>query len=207
MTRACGAGDERRKAFAAALTEAIGKERPAEPTSFLIRQLQLCADADAIPALAKYLSNDELAAPALAAMEAIGAASAGALRQALPASKGRTRLGVILALGNLRDTAAADAIRPLIGDKDAEVRLAAAWAAARIGDVAAVGPLIKAPLGQGYDRTKLNTACFLLAENLAKAGKKDEAVRLYRHVQETRNDKNEAYVRDAAERGLAAALR
>src|SRR3954463_15601318 len=57
MTRACGAGDAKRKAYAAALVEAIAKERPAEPTSFLIRQLQLCGDADGIPALAKYLAN------------------------------------------------------------------------------------------------------------------------------------------------------
>jgi hypothetical protein len=202
MTRACGAGDEKRKAFAAALVEAAGKERPIEPTSFLIRQIQFCAGEEAIPALAKFLTNDELAAFALAALETIGPASAPALRTALPNTKGRTQLGVILALGSLRDAAAAEAIRPFLRQGEGEHLLAAAWFAARVADADAVPALMNLPPGQGFDRIKLNSACVLLAENLAKAGKKEDARTLYRHLRETRLEPTEAHIRDAAKRGM-----
>lgn len=204
VTRACGAGDERRKAIATALAEAVGKPRDAaEPTAFLIRQLQFCGGAEAVPALAKHLDDDRLGPPALAALQAIGQPSAEALRNALPSAKGRTRLGVILALGAIKDAKSADALHPLAAAPDADTRLAACWAIASIGDPAAVDVLLKAPLGTGYERNQLNKATFLLAENLAKAGKAELAMRLYVHLRETRTGEKEAHVRDAADRGLA----
>jgi hypothetical protein len=203
MTRACGADDDKRKAYGNALVEAIVRERSTEPTAFLIRQIQFCAGEDAIPALARFLTNDDLAAPALAAMESIGPASAAAIRAALPAAKGRTRIGVVLALGSLRDAAAAASIRPLISDANAEMRLAAAWSAARLADAEAVDVLIKTPAGEGFDRIKLNSCCILLAENLAKAGKTAEAKKLYAHLRETRLEEKEAHIRDAAKRGMS----
>ena len=46
-------------------------------------------------------------------------------------------------------------------------------------------------------------ACLLLAENLLAAGSRKEAVRIYTHLRDTRTEPAEAYVRDAAARGLA----
>lgn len=202
MTRACGAGDEKRKGFAGALVEAVGKARPVEPTAFLIRQIQFCAGEEVVPALAKFLTNDELAAPAIAAMQSIGSASAPALRDALKASNGRTQIGIVLALGSLRDEKSADLIRPLIQPAEGQLLLAAAWAAAQLADSDAVPALMNLPPGQGFDRIKLNSACILLAENLAKAGKTEDAKMLYRHLRETRLQPTEAHVRDAAKRGM-----
>jgi len=55
-----------------------------------------------------------------------------------------------------------------------------------------------APRGAGYsDR--------LLADSLLAAGKKAEAVAIYRHLQKTRTAPTERHVRAAAERALARA--
>jgi hypothetical protein len=43
----------------------------------------------------------------------------------------------------------------------------------------------------------------VLAEQLAASGKKEEAQRLYRRLQETRTADNEQHIREAAKRGLA----
>jgi len=155
-----------------------------------------------VPALAKFLTNNELAAPAIAAMQSIGRASAPALRDALKASTGRTQIGIVLALGSLKDEKAADLIRPLNQPAEGQLLLAAAWAAAQLADSDAVPALMNLPPGQGFDRIKLNSACVLLAENLAKAGKTEDAKMLYRHLRETRLQPTEAHVRDAAKRGM-----
>ena len=48
-------------------------------------------------------------------------------------------------------------------------------------------------------------ACLLLAENLLAAGRKEQAVNLYRRLRDTRTDPAEAHVRAAAGRALARA--
>jgi hypothetical protein len=43
-----------------------------------------------------------------------------------------------------------------------------------------------------------------LAERLLAAGKKAESQKIYAHLQKTRSDPSERYIRDAAEKALAA---
>jgi hypothetical protein len=43
-----------------------------------------------------------------------------------------------------------------------------------------------------------------LAEHLAASGKQSDATRVYKHLQKSRTDATEKYLRDAAERGLKA---
>ncbi len=57
----------------------------------------------------------------------------------------------------------------------------------------------------GWERTQATKACLLLAEKLLAVGKKSEAVRIYKHLRDTRTDPAERYVSDAAKTGLAAA--
>jgi hypothetical protein len=45
-------------------------------------------------------------------------------------------------------------------------------------------------------------ASLVLAEKLIAGGKRDEARRIYSHLKETRKGPEEAYIREAAERGL-----
>ncbi len=52
----------------------------------------------------------------------------------------------------------------------------------------------------------MTNALLLLAEKLQAMGKKADAAKIYGQLKETRTDKEEAYVRDAATRGLAASM-
>ncbi|MGD8499684.1 MAG: hypothetical protein PVJ86_03510, partial [Phycisphaerales bacterium] len=56
-----------------------------------------------------------------------------------------------------------------------------------------------------YERVKATKACLLLAERLLAARKKGPAVKIYRHLHDTRKDSDESYVCDAANKGLATA--
>jgi HEAT repeat protein len=97
---------------------------------------------------------------------------------------------------------AAELLRPLVTDENLDVRLAAGWALAQIGDATSADLLLKAADATGYERTKATHSCLLLAENLLAAGKKAEATRIYTRLLNTRTDPSDSYVREAASRGL-----
>ena len=105
----------------------------------------------------------------------------------------------------LRDTSSASALVGLLTSPDADTRLTALWGLARIADPSQADLVIKAAdMATGYERIKATQACLLLAENLAAAGRRAEATRIYRHLLDTRTGDAEQYVRQAAEIGLAA---
>ena len=77
---------------------------------------------------------------------------------------------------------------------------------AALGDSGAVDVLIKAAdVPPGWERIQATKHCLVLAEKLAAAGKKAEARRIYQHLRETRKDASEAYIREQADKALAAA--
>ncbi|HEX8912729.1 MAG TPA: HEAT repeat domain-containing protein [Humisphaera sp.] len=202
--RAGGAGDAKRQALGAALAEAAAKDGPAEPRAFLLRQVELCAGKDVAPAIGKLLADEKLAAAATSALLNIREGAAEQFRAALPTVKGRARVGVVQALGTLRDAAAAEAIRPLLAEADADTRTAAAWALANIGDAGSVDAMVKLPAGEGAERRALSVALVLLGDRLTAAGRAAEARRVYEHVFLTRTGEHEAHFRAAAETGRAA---
>lgn len=199
--------DARRKAFALVLAAGVGGDKPKEVQAFLIRQLQLCGGEESVPALEKVLLDEELFEDAALALQAIARVSPAAIapfRAALPKAKNKQRLTCVLALGMLKDAASIPALREAAADKDREVRIAACHGLARLGDAGAIDLLIKASNAEGWERIKAVDACLVLAENLAAAGKAADAKKLYRHLRDTRKDGKEQYIRDAADRGLAA---
>jgi HEAT repeat protein len=205
-TAACGPKDEaRRRAVAEALASTLGGDRPRDVRAFVVRQLQLVGGREVAPALGKLLLDESLCDDAAQALVAIKDGAGEPLRAALPKATGRAKVTIAQALGELRDQQAAAALKPLVTDSDRDVRLAAGWALARAGDATAVDLLLKAAEADGYERIKATQACLLLAENLLAAGRKQEAMRVYKHLHETRTDRGEQHVRDAAARGLAAA--
>jgi HEAT repeat protein len=202
------AGQEaRRKSFALVLAAAVGGDKPKEVQAFLIRQMQLSGGPECVPALERVLLDEELFEDAALALQAIARtwpAAIAPFRNALPKAKGKQRLTCVLALGMLNDVASLAALREAAGDADGQVRIAACRGLARLGDAGAVDLLIKASNAEGWERIKAVDACFVLAENLAAAGKASDAKKLYRHLRDTRKDDKEQYIRDAADRGLAA---
>jgi HEAT repeat protein len=195
--------DAARRAFAAALASTLGTDRPKEVQGFVVRQLQLVGGKEVVAALGRLLADEALAGDVAQALLAIHDGAAEQFRAALPRATGRRRLTFVQALGVLCDAASADSLKPLAADKDADVRLAAVWALANLGDAGSADLLLKAADGGGYERIKATQACLLLAENLLAAGRKKEAVRIYTHLRDTRSEPAESYVRDAASRALA----
>jgi len=213
-----------RRAFAEILASQLDRDRPKQIKGYLIRQLQVAGGEEVAGALGKFLLDEELceyAAQALVApaasrlrskpaggdgaAEQLAALAAGQLRDALPNAKGKCRLTVIQNLGVVRDRKSVDALKQALGDEDRDIRLAAAWGLANIGDPGSVDVVLRAADVQDpYERIKAAQACLLLAENLLAAGKKKDAMKIYAHLRDTRTDPVEQYLRELAEGALAA---
>jgi HEAT repeat protein len=196
-------GDAARKAFAGAIASQVGGNRPKDVQKYLVQELQYFGHADAVPALAKALADDDLCEDACRALVAIG--DSAPLRGALGAAKGKCRLHVIQALGALKDKPSAAALKQALDDADEDMRLTAAWALASQGEASAADALIKmAAAAKAWPRIQLTKSCFLLAERCAAAGDKAAARKIYTTLKETRTGEDDKHVREAADLGLAA---
>ena len=145
------------------------------------KPLAVFGNKDAVPAIAPYLSDEELSSWARIALEAIpDPACDEALRRAEAGLKGRLLIGVINSIGVRRDAKAVDALVARLGDADADVAAAAAASLGRIGGDAATKSLEKA-LGTAAPTVRAEAADAVVrcAEKVLADGKKDEAIRLY----------------------------
>ncbi len=185
--------------FSAALAAQLSSERPASARGYCARQLQVVGGPEAVPALGKALADPEVGPFAAQALLAIRDGAAAEFRKALA---GPSRLAALHALGTLKDVESIDALRQAAAAP--ETRLIAVWGLANIGDAGAVDLLLKAAdVEPVSDRQKGTSACLLLAENLLAAGKKADAQRIYQHLEATRTEPSEAYVRNLASEALA----
>lgn len=193
-----------RRLFIDTLVAQLGNEGlPLHTRGFLIREFRLAGDPSGVAALGRCLTNETLCADAAAALVSIGLGGVEELRAALPRTTAKCRLVVLQSLAALRDTASVVAFRKALGDEDHDLRLAAAWGLARVGDADSADLLLKAAeVPATWERNKITQACLLLAENLATAGKKTEAAKIYTHLRNTRTDPKEQYIRDAATKAL-----
>ncbi len=196
--------EDRRRLFAEALASKLADGAISKGVkAMLLRELQAAGGKEAIPALGALLLDEDLRDPAALALLAIGADSAGAFRGALAKAKGAGRVTILQALGVLRDADSTAALRDAAGDPDRAVRMAAVWALGAIADPGGMEALLKASGSEdGWERTQGAKACLIFAERLAASGKKEEARRVYEHLKEARKAPEDAYLREAAERGL-----
>lgn len=198
--------DAQREVVTGALIDALGSGGNNVRTR-LVQELQFLQARQAIPALGKLLREEALCDPAARALVAIGAGGEGPLLQALPKAKGRCRLTVILALGDLRVKQAVDLLLPLLKDTSPEVRLASGVALAKIADARAAKPALAAlQTLESHARVEMTDACFVLAENLVAAGKRDPAFEIYRSVWRSLGDAAQPHIRSAVVEGLAGGL-
>ena len=210
---ACREGKEKERAtIIAAIFPELSGNKPKSTRGFLIRTLQVCADETVIPNLAPLLADAELADAAAQAMVTLStlirqpksAEASRILRDALPTSTGRPRLAIIQALGALKDATALDALAQAAGDADENTRITALWSLARSGDAKAIEPILKAAEApDGWPRTQAVKAAFLLAESFVAANQKENAVKIYQYLQQSRTADHELFVQEAAVRGLA----
>ncbi len=195
-----------RRRFSRTLASQIGGDRPKEVQKYLIRELQVAGGKEVVEALGRVLVDEDLCEPAAQALAAIGDGAAEQLHGALSRVSGKCRLTVLQNLGVVRGVKSVGALKKAVSDEDEAVRIAAAWALANIGDADSANMLLRAAdKAEGWERTQATKACLLLAEKIRAAGRKSEAVRIYKHLRDTRTDASERYVCDAAKIGLAAA--
>jgi HEAT repeat protein len=197
--------DRSRRRFARTLTSQIGGDRLKEVQKYLIRELQVAGGKEAVEALGSVLLDEDLCEPAVQALVAIGDGAAEQFLKALPKVRGKCRLTILQNLGVVRASESVGALKEAVNDEDKAVRIAAVWSLANIGDAGSANMLLSAAdKSDGWERIQATKACLLLAERLRAAGKQSEAVRIYRHLRDTRTKPAERYVSDAAKTGLAA---
>lgn len=205
MVMRVGAEKEKaaRQTVARALAVALDGDRPKPIQSFVIGQLQLVGTDKEAAALGKKLVDADLAETAAQALLAIQTGAADQFRDALQKVAGKQRIVIVHGLGTLRDKASADAFKKLLDDEDPATRLTAAWALANLPDAAAADRLLKlADAAKGAERSTATDACFILAERLLAEGDKTAARAVYTRLHESRTEKAEKYVKDAAAKGI-----
>jgi hypothetical protein len=196
--------DRPRRRFARTLASQLGGDRPKEVQKYLIRELQVAGGEEVVEALGKQLVDEELCEPAAQALATIGEGASEQLHGTLSRVSGKCRLTILQNLGVVRGVKSVGALKKAVSDEDEAVRIAAVWALANIGDADSANMLLRAAdQADGWERTQATKACLLLAEKLLAAGNKSEAVRIYKHLRDTRTKPAERYVVDAAKIGLA----
>ena len=148
------------------------------------KQLAVFGSAQAVPQLAKHLSDPQLASWARIALEAIpGSEADAALRDSLGKLAGKLLVGAINSVAFRRDERSVEALARLLPDSDIEIAASAAAALGRIGNVAA-RQLLEQRLTDPNPTLRSTAAegCIYCAERLLSSGNKTGAIELYDRV-------------------------
>ncbi|WP_165233682.1 HEAT repeat domain-containing protein [Aquisphaera insulae] len=145
------------------------------------RELGVVGTAEAIPALAALLCNEELGHMARYGLEPIPDPAVDvALRDALGTLKGRLLVGVIGSIGVRRDPHAVPALVAKLSDPDAEVAAAAARSLGKIGNLEATAALEKSVASMpAACRINACEGLFRAADVLRTQGQRKEAKAIY----------------------------
>lgn len=196
------AEDERRM-VCKALLAALQQKRPAIIHKYLLEELLWAGGEESVEPVARLLLDAELYEFATRTLVAIKAPAP--IRAALPRAKGKNRVSLMQALGDLRDGGALAEILSDVANPDRDTRLAAIGALGKIGDAAAVEPLIKASkVDSLYERSQVIEALLNLAHGLTKAGETKGPERICRYL--LKDSKTEMHVRCGALVALAQAV-
>ncbi len=170
-----------------ALIEVLRSDAPAADKALACKHLAIFGSSEAVPELARLLTDEKLASWSRIALEAIpGAAADEALREATDSLKGNLLVGVINSIGVRRDAGSVDSLIGRLQDADAEVSSAAAVALGHIGNVAASQALRQALIGKSVNnRSAVAEGCVLCAERFLSDGNAAEAMAIYDEVQKS----------------------
>ncbi|MCY3021716.1 MAG: HEAT repeat domain-containing protein [Planctomycetota bacterium] len=172
---------------------------------YLLRYLTIVGSETCVPAVARFLADEQLSHPARMALEALPCkAAAEALRQGLEKAKGKQLAGVVASLGVRRDAEATSALAKLTSDADPAVAEAAVCALGEVGTPEAAKALeeaaAKVPEALKRPAAKARVAC---AARLTEAGKGAQAAAIYKTLLDNPPAPS---VRIAALRGMIASL-
>ena len=194
-----GAEAERRT-FVMALLAASAASGDETVAAFFIEQIQLAGRSEAVKPLARYLPDKDLAAPAAAALRAIGGPEAvQVLLKALDAAPLGAKVSIVDALGALRGRKAVKKLLGLAEERDDALRRAALSALAEIGDPAAGPVLSKVGVTAPFGERAAAPALYLrFARRLAEQGLKGEAVTAARSLLRSYGRPEESHIAAAA---------
>jgi len=193
-----------RKMVSATLAAALGDGRPVIVKAHLLEELKYVGGEEAIPAVSKLLLHPKLYSDA--AQVLVNLKAADPLRAALPKAKGRNRAELVQAAGVLRDAKATAEILNDVQSPDRDMRFTAMAALARIGDAAAVEPLLAAAdTKSAYERGVAIENLLVLARRLTETGVKAPAVRICRQLLKTCTAREQVHFRCGAIQALAQA--
>ena len=205
--RVGGRGKEiERNSFASALASTLTDDRPKAVKGFVIRQLQICGGAKQAEAIAYFLNDSEehLYEYSAQALEAFGVATIDHFRTAYPLAKGTPRITILQGLGVLQDKKSRPFFLSAMQDTDLEIRLAGIWGLMRISSAKDAELMLSQSLKEkGWGCIKATAYCFELAEKLAKNGQSKEAKAIYIKIKKSHSEKQDAYLRETADQGLA----
>jgi HEAT repeat protein len=162
----------------------LRSDAPKADKAVACKNLAVYGSSEAVPELARLLSDEQLASWARISLEAIpGSAADEALRKALDSLQGNLLVGTINSIGVRRDSYAADALIARLKDADAEVASAAAVALGKIGNDPAATALRKSlTTTQGKVRSSVAEGLVLCAERFMAAGRANDAIQIYDEV-------------------------
>jgi HEAT repeat protein len=164
----------------------------------------LIGSAACVPALVELLPDRDLSHMARYALERIpGKEAAAALRDTIGKIKNPLNAGLISSLCSRGDADSVAVLAESMGDEDALVAKAAAAALGSIGNGDASAALVKADAKDAEVRVAVVDAKLACAENLVGAGKKGEALAIYKSLS---GDDQPKHVSLAAKRGVLACL-
>ncbi len=162
----------------------LKSDSPPGDKAIACKRLAIYGTAEAAPELAKLLSNEQLAAWARIALEAIpGTKVDETLRKSTESLKGRLLVGTINSIGVRRDASAVETMSTLLQDKDEDVASAAAVALGRIGNAAATKTLRQSIASSPAKvRSAVAEGCVLCAERAMQGGDATLAAAIYDDV-------------------------
>jgi HEAT repeat protein len=191
------------KAYGKALDLASGKQNK----EFLISQLELVGNDEAVPYLQNYLTDPVLADPSARALVKINSAvSKAALLKALRNSTGPARLSLISALGLSRTREAVPQLNQLALSSDPELTKTTLSALAYLADPSSAALLGKAASEARYTYEKTNalSANLLFAQTLLKDGNLSLARQVAMAISTNATAETQEHARTAALKILAA---
>lgn len=156
---------------------------PAEK-AIACKKLAVEGSSEAVPELAKLLSDPKLSSWARIALEAMpGDEADKALRDAADSLDGKLLVGMINSIGVRRDAGAVDSLADRLQDKNPEVASAAAVALGRIGNDSATKSLREALAAAPEKvRSAIAEGCVLCAERLYVSGDLATASEIYDEI-------------------------
>ena len=173
-----------------------------EGKSFLIENLRIVGDDDAVPYLAGFLANERLASPASRALASIGSPAAestliAALRDASP---NPIKIPIIEALGDSEAQSAAAVIEPYADATDQDLKKVALYSLAKIAAPSSKKLLSGAAKAANYkyEETHAASEYLIYAQNLVEKGEAKLALSIAKEINRATKSEDQFHTKAGA---------